>query len=445
MGAALAAASATAAGAADTGIPDGFSIAAGGDMIGPYHPLPMDDPEFGKVIAIFKGAKLGFANQEGSIFDLPTFQYWPAPENGGGYPLQPAAMAKQMKAMGIDLVSKANNHATDYGTEGLVATLGSLAEAHIAQGGAGLSEAEARAAGYVETPSGLIALVDTASTFPPLAVAGPPINRRGNLTKPRPGISALHVREIKLVTRRQLLALSKASGQAISKAHEVRISDQVFRLAKTRGTAWEMEKADEDAILASIAAAHAKARFVAFSIHAHETAGDIDDLPVADWEPMILHKANEAPSPNDPRPAAFEPVLFHAAIDAGADIVLRTGPHQLNGIEIYKGRPIFYGLGSLFYDFGGRTSYTAPSGAVMHFPEEWFETVIPVSTYKDNRLSELKLYPMVISSSDPATSGIPHPANPERARKILKRLQAISKMFGTQIVIEDGVGVIRPG
>ena len=37
-----------------------------------------------------------------------------------------------------------------------------------------------------------------------------------------------------------------------------------------------------------------------------------------------------------------------AAIDAGADAFLGTGVHVLRGIEIYKGRPIFYGLGEFF-------------------------------------------------------------------------------------------------
>ena len=161
---------------------------------------------------------------------------------------------------------------------------------------------------------------------------------------------------------------------------------------------------------------------------------------------MILHKANEAPSPDDPRPAAFEIALFHAAVDAGADVVLRTGPHVLDGVEIYKGRPIFYGLGSLFYDFGGRRSYTTPAGGVMNFPDIWFETAIPVVTYRGGRLREIRLYPMVLSADSPSTSGVPHPADAERGRRILERIRAMSAPFGATVEIEGGVGVIRgPG
>ena len=38
-----------------------------------------------------------------------------------------------------------------------------------------------------------------------------------------------------------------------------------------------------------------------------------------------------------------------AMIDAGADVVTASGPHVLRGIEIYKGQPIFYGLGDFIF------------------------------------------------------------------------------------------------
>jgi poly-gamma-glutamate capsule biosynthesis protein CapA/YwtB (metallophosphatase superfamily) len=44
--------------------------------------------------------------------------------------------------------------------------------------------------------------------------------------------------------------------------------------------------------------------------------------------------------------------IAHAAIDAGADIVVGHGPHYSLAIEVYKGRPIFYGLGSFSFHTG---------------------------------------------------------------------------------------------
>lgn len=44
--------------------------------------------------------------------------------------------------------------------------------------------------------------------------------------------------------------------------------------------------------------------------------------------------------------------IAHAAIDAGADIVVGHGPHYSLPMEIYKDRPIFYGLGSFSFHTG---------------------------------------------------------------------------------------------
>jgi poly-gamma-glutamate capsule biosynthesis protein CapA/YwtB (metallophosphatase superfamily) len=44
--------------------------------------------------------------------------------------------------------------------------------------------------------------------------------------------------------------------------------------------------------------------------------------------------------------------IAHAAIDAGADVVMGHGPHYSLPVEAYKGRPIFYGLGSFSFHTG---------------------------------------------------------------------------------------------
>ncbi|MBV9815847.1 MAG: CapA family protein [Alphaproteobacteria bacterium] len=46
--------------------------------------------------------------------------------------------------------------------------------------------------------------------------------------------------------------------------------------------------------------------------------------------------------------------LAHAAVDAGADIVIGHGPHYSLPVELYNGRPIFYGLGSFSFHTGHR-------------------------------------------------------------------------------------------
>lgn len=44
--------------------------------------------------------------------------------------------------------------------------------------------------------------------------------------------------------------------------------------------------------------------------------------------------------------------IAHAAIDAGADIVIGHGPHFLLPVEVYKGKPVFYGMGNFSFHTG---------------------------------------------------------------------------------------------
>jgi poly-gamma-glutamate synthesis protein (capsule biosynthesis protein) len=41
-------------------------------------------------------------------------------------------------------------------------------------------------------------------------------------------------------------------------------------------------------------------------------------------------------------------IICRTAIDAGADLVVGHGPHVLNGVEMYKGKPILYSLGHFY-------------------------------------------------------------------------------------------------
>jgi poly-gamma-glutamate synthesis protein (capsule biosynthesis protein) len=48
----------------------------------------------------------------------------------------------------------------------------------------------------------------------------------------------------------------------------------------------------------------------------------------------------------------YMPQIAHAAIDAGADVVIGHGPHYSLAVEVYKGKPIYYGLGSFSFHTG---------------------------------------------------------------------------------------------
>lgn len=50
------------------------------------------------------------------------------------------------------------------------------------------------------------------------------------------------------------------------------------------------------------------------------------------------------------RPIAGQASFFRSLIDAGADLVVGTQAHQPQTFELYQGKPIYYGLGNLFFD-----------------------------------------------------------------------------------------------
>lgn len=58
---------------------------------------------------------------------------------------------------------------------------------------------------------------------------------------------------------------------------------------------------------------------------------------------VVYHKGNGG---DHPRLDSYEQPLCYAAIDAGADIIFAHHHHVLKGVEIYKGKPIYHGLGN---------------------------------------------------------------------------------------------------
>lgn len=74
---------------------------------------------------------------------------------------------------------------------------------------------------------------------------------------------------------------------------------------------------------------------------------DIQKLrPEVDFVIVMPHWGIEYTTP--PEPEQVE--LAHAAIDAGADLLVGDHAHWPKGIETYKGRPIFYGTGNFLFD-----------------------------------------------------------------------------------------------
>ena len=141
-----------------------FTLVAVGDMLYSHPEVNSPDQKLQKVFDLVRSADVSVSNQEGVFMDLHTFKGAPY---GDGQLWGEATLARDMKAIGLDIVSVANNHSTDFGADGLLESMRLLDEAGLAHAGGGHDREEALRAGITTTPKGRVAMVATASTFKP--------------------------------------------------------------------------------------------------------------------------------------------------------------------------------------------------------------------------------------------------------------------------------------
>src|SRR2546425_4067643 len=182
---------------------DGFTVAAVGDCI-IARPVSQT-PGFAPVGKLVHDADVAFGNFEGTAIDLSRTPATPQAEFGGVWIIGTPAVAKDLKAIGFDVMSRANNHATDWGLEGMRQTSRALEEAGIVHAGVGENRASARGARYFDTDKGRVALISVASTFTPLSRSALPAGQAPG----RPGVNALRTTRYSFVTADELRMLRK--------------------------------------------------------------------------------------------------------------------------------------------------------------------------------------------------------------------------------------------
>ncbi len=112
----------------------------------------------------------------------------------------------------------------------------------------------------------------------------------------------------------------------------------------------------------------------------------------------------------------------HSAIDAGADVVLGSGPHVLRGMEIYADKLIAYSLGNFVSSNSVITSGPAKNSAMLN-----------VTFKKDGSLLSGIVFPFEI---DP--SGIPHPDINNTSISVINDLSF--KDFGSAGIVLEANG-----
>lgn len=174
---------------------------------------------------------------------------------------------------------------------------------------------------------------------------------------------------------------------------------------------------DVERILNAITAARRQAQVVVAYQHNH------------DWEPDMA----QVPE--------WQRALARRCIDAGAAVFAGHGAPLLQGIELHRGAPLFYGLGNFVFQT------EKPVGA---YPPESWEGVIAECAFEGGRCRGVQLVPLTLNEvglngpDDMATRGLPSLARGRQARSILARIAERSPTLAN--AIDAGSGrIVLPG
>ena len=407
------------------------------------------EPEFLAVAELLRGADVSIANSETLYHE---FEGYPVADSGlyGTYVATHPDVIDDLRWLGIDMVSTANNHCVDYGEVGLLANMDNLDRHGMPYAGTGRSLTEAARPRYLPTARGTVAMVAVTLTMPP---GDHRAGEARGAVKARPGANVLRhtvSHEVPPEAFQSLLDLGAGLGLG---RHFRRDGDTVTFLGRTftRGagyrTVQQINPFDLELNLRWIAEARQLADWVVVSVHCHEAGA-----------------TREAPPD-------FAVEFAHRAIDAGGDIVFGHGPHLDRGIEVYQGKPILYALGNFIiqnetipqqpWDFTQRfglppTATTGEAyrardsrsrGGLAHDPVGLQSAVAEVE-YRGGRLTEIRLHPVDLGLSTPQRrrAGRPVRAQGEAALTIIERFARMSAKYGTKVELahtEAPTGVIR--
>lgn len=275
---------------------------------------------------------------------------------------------RALTAASFDVCCFASNHTMDWGLEGLEETVAHLAKSGIQTFGAGRNLAEARKPAIIEKKGTRIAFVGYNANLP---------NEYWAATDHRPGCVPMRV-----ITHYQLPSLIHPGSAPI---------------IRTFGNPEDVEVMLED-----IRNVRDSVDVVAVSIH---------------WG--LHYDPRTGPDSGAPSPylADYQKEVAHKAIDAGADILLGTGPHQMKPVEVYKGKVIFYSLGNFLFDFGKKSgipveALAARGGLQWCLEPGWIDNfifpprgrmgLVAKGTIAEGKLQSVTALPVMINSRSQA-------------------------------------------
>ncbi len=347
-----------------------------------------------RIRSLLKGDVV-FTNFEGAVAEAGQ-----SVTGGGRGFLAPAESLDALQTLGFNLLSLANNHAFDLKEVGIDNTLREVKRRGIAHAGTGATPAEAVAPTYLRVGNMTVALVASAS----------------GLIAPGGGA---RVNELRIM-----------AGNAVNEAS-----------ADMLGAPANVPNAEDAArILKAIREARGRADLVIVYQHNHVFGNK-------SFNTIFSEGMGERLEPN-----AWLRDWTHAEVEAGADVVVMHGAPLLHGVEMFRGKPIFYCLGNFIYNVPPALTYISE-------PMSW-ESVVANLEFQGKALRSITLRPIAmnyVGNGQPDvhsqytsneflhTRGLPSAAEGAQARYILERVADFSKPFGTRIAIEGGTATIELG
>jgi len=272
-------------------------------------------------------------------------------------------VAKQMQVLGFDIVTLANNHALDYGHEGLEDTLAAFHNVGVQAVGAGKDVDTALAPAVVTFDATTkVAIIGVACTLPLGSIAD--VNH--------PGIAPIRVS-----TRYEFdpMDLQEEPGCQPTYIHT------------------QANPADVEQLCQKIHMLKQEGYLVLVSIH---------------WGNAFQKQL-----------AQYQRPLAHAFQQAGCDLVIGHHPHTIHGIEIIGRMPVLYSLGNFIMD--ETTVGRADSGLPPGLATQWTmspEALIAVLEITNGDLVSLYIFPILLDAD-----GFPTRVEGALSEKLLREIE----------------------
>jgi poly-gamma-glutamate synthesis protein (capsule biosynthesis protein) len=133
---------------------------------------------------------------------------------------------------------------------------------------------------------------------------------------------------------------------------------------------------------------------------------------------------------SDERVQDYQCEFAHAAIDAGADVIMGHHPHRPQGIEIYKGKAVYYSLGNFAFDW-------------QFLRNSMKEGMIAYASFENGAAVKYSFVP--VRREDDSNDVAPLPLDSQAGAAVIETVRRLSQPFGTKVEVMGDEVVVSAG